>query len=227
MLRPKLVVFDLDDTLILERDYAFSGFEAISHLAAGWYPNSDFGKACKEKWASGHTDKVFNTVFEDSGITPSSDIITAMISSYREHVPTIELLPDAYQCLNRLLSLEISPTLSVISDGPLASQSNKIKALQLPINEELIFLTDAWGREFWKPHPRAFLTAQRFVNAESNSCVYIGDNPKKDFSAPSKLGWNCIRINRPEGIHHNEIADSNEVSATISNLVELFEVFQF
>ena len=32
-------------------------------------------------------------------------------------------------------------------------------------------------------------------------CVYVGDNPEKDFIAPNKLGFKTIQIVRPRGVH--------------------------
>ena len=53
-------------------------------------------------------------------------------------------------------------------------------------------------------------------------CVYISDNPAKDFVAPNMLGWESIWINRKNGEYQGvDIAKSGEPKKTISSLLEL------
>src|SRR3546814_3160678 len=32
--------------------------------------------------------------------------------------------------------------------------------------------------------------------------TYVGDNPAKDFTAPSAMGWRTVQITRPGGVHN-------------------------
>jgi len=101
-------------------------------------------------------------------------------------------------------------------------QNAKIDALGIRSLFDLILLTDAWGREFWKPHPRAFQAAVAHFGLEPGAFVYVSDNPAKDFLAPNALGWHTVRIRRPGGVYAGEVAPpGGEPRHTISTLDEL------
>jgi hypothetical protein len=57
MKRSVCAVFDIDDTLYLERDYVRSGFEAVGRWAVKWIQIEDFGwLACSALcWALNRT----------------------------------------------------------------------------------------------------------------------------------------------------------------------------
>jgi len=118
--------------------------------------------------------------------------------------PNIDLFEDVDRALRHWRS---GHRLALISDGPLAMQQNKVDALGLADRLDLIILTDQWGREFWKPHPRAFETVQKTWGLEGAACLYVGDNVEKDFFAPLRLGWRTARVRRPGGIYEKAVAD--------------------
>jgi len=104
--------------------------------------------------------------------------------------------------------------MALITDGNKHSQWSKINSLGIERIIEKIFVTDDWGREFWKPHHRAFVIAQ---NARfSEECICIGDNPHKDFIAPKELGWQqSIRIKRESSLYE-EVATPDYCREIIS-----------
>jgi putative hydrolase of the HAD superfamily len=119
-----------------------------------------------------------------------------LIEIYRTHQPIISLCSDAIEFLNKYKP----DSLALITDGYSQTQWNKIDALGIKKKIGEIIVTDDWGKEFWKPHHRAF----RFVSRQylNGDCVYIGDNPEKDFIAPKELGWaTSIRIRRSGSLH--------------------------
>jgi putative hydrolase of the HAD superfamily len=190
------VVFDVDDTLYLERDYVFSGFAAVGEWAARWLGLPQFAEKCRAAFTAGTRGNVFNEVLTHFGVYPSPELISALVAIYRDHVPDIRLCPDAALALELL-----SPRwpLAVISDGPAVSQSRKIEVLGLRRFTSVVILTEILGREFCKPNPGAFQQVQRGIRARH--FIYVADNPLKDFIAPRELGWSSIRIRRPDGLH--------------------------
>ena len=88
-----------------------------------------------------------------------------------------------------------------MSDGAYVSQEAKVRALGLKTLISLIVLTDAFGRDAWKPSSRGYLEVFERLGGSHSDYTYIGDNPHKDFIAPNALGWRTIRIRRPEGEH--------------------------
>ncbi len=188
------VVFDVNDTLYLERDYVRSGFCAVGVWASRWLGVKDFGERCLAAFEAGKRGNIFNSVLTGAGVATTPELIPTLVSIYRTHMPDIKLAGDAVEVLDRL-----ARPLAIITDGPAISQSRKIEALGLNRFFSPILLTEIFGREFCKPHHRAFLEVQRIVPA--HRFIYVADNPVKDFIAPRELGWRTIRIRRPHGLH--------------------------
>ena len=189
MKRSLCVVFDIDDTLYLERDYVRSGFETVGHWADKWLHTEGFGRRCWTKFTAGSRRSVFNDVLSETGREPTPELVQALVEIYRTHTPSIALATDASEALPAISNFA---DLAVISDGPVASQSKKAAAP--------ILLTETLGTGFRKPHPGAFEHVKRCRPA--NLHVYVADNPLKDFAAPRQLGWLTIRVRRPGGLHY-------------------------
>ncbi len=190
----RVFVLDIDDTLYLERDYVQSGFAAVGRMVQDRFGFPAFGKHCHMLLKQGVQGSIFNQALSQAGLPCDEEIVKSLVHHYRSHKPAITILPDAQAFLER------QKPIAFISDGPLISQQRKAESLGLQKFSDTLLLTDQWGREFWKPHPRAFETIeQRF--ASYSAFTYIGDNPTKDFTAPKKLGWETIRIRRPGGLH--------------------------
>jgi putative hydrolase of the HAD superfamily len=195
----RVVVFDLDDTLHSERLYAFSGFDAVAEWLKRRYvcPVDPAGRM-RELFDAGCRGHVFDQLLAEWGCDQAQAWIPEMVSRYRTHRPTIYLYTDA-QTVLRLWSGTFQ--LSLISDGAVEMQRKKIEALGLTRCLEPIILTDVWGRDYWKPHERAFREVEVVTSCSAQECVYIGDNKEKDFIAPKALGWRTICVHRPEGIY--------------------------
>ena len=217
------VIFDLDDTLYAEKSYTFSGYRAVAkaHHDILGEPDATFRRMC-ELFDSPDRARVFNVLLKETGQNDSPDAITQMVETFRNHMPTIELYRDAVEVLQ---SLRHDYKLGVISDGFLVAQRNKVAALQIESKVDEVILTDELGREFWKPHPKAFEHIAQKLRVSHESCVYVADNRAKDFVAPNALGWASVYIDRPEGIHRANPAPANGIPAhEITTLTELPKV---
>lgn len=183
------VVLDIDDCLYLERDYVASGFAALGMALK----SEDFARfcwQCFETGVRGNTFELARAQFPQLKLPETSELV----QMYRQHVPTIALCPDA----KRFLDANRRP-LSLITDGPLASQRAKFDALGLARYVEQPIFTAQLGLS--KPHPAPYLAASRQLDIDPDKMVYIADNPLKDFIAPHALGWKTIRIRRNAGLH--------------------------
>ena len=47
----------------------------------------------------------------------------------------------------------------------------------------------------------AFREIEAVTGTGGAHCAYLGDNPRKDFTAPRRLGWRTARVRRAEGEH--------------------------
>jgi putative hydrolase of the HAD superfamily len=192
------VVFDLDDTLYLERSYVQSGFRHVGGVVENRFGLSNFYKTAWKLFVSGARSNIFDQSLTYMGIRPHAQLIAELVRIYRNHQPDISLADDALSCLELLTS---NCKLALITDGPVESQENKIRALGLDRWIPLRIVTGVWSAQYSKPHPRAFMTVQRETNSAPGQCIYVADNPAKDFIAPRELGWETVRIRREEGLH--------------------------
>jgi putative hydrolase of the HAD superfamily len=204
----QVLIFDLDDTLYAEREYVQSGFKAVDHYAADELQISGFGARAVELFESGRRGDIFHAVLNQMGVNEGvADIVARMVVVYRNHIPQIKLFPDAADALPRLATIA---RLGIITDGYLPAQRFKVSALGLGTLCNPIFYTEEFGREYWKPSPRAYLAAEVVCSAEPNQCVYIGDNPRKDFTFPNSRGWRTVRIVRPGTEHAGALAEPHQ-----------------
>jgi len=195
----RMIVFDLDDTLYPERDYVYSGFEAVAQaFDAELRPTFELAARMKQVFESGSRGRVFDTVLADLHRPADPAMIQRMVDVYRNHQPRICLFPDADAALDRLAGCF---KLALLSDGYLTAQQRKIDALGLPQRLDRVVLTDELGRDYWKPDPRAFQRLAGDLELSGPQCAYVADNPSKDFVAPNQLGWRSVMVRRPGGLY--------------------------
>jgi putative hydrolase of the HAD superfamily len=220
----QVVVFDIDDTLYLERDYVRSGFRAVGAWARRSLGVPDLADRAWAAFETGVRATIFDTALAGAGVEPTPELIRRLVSCYRDHQPNIALLGDARACLDQLDRDGGQRAVGVITDGPLASQSAKARSLGLATWSQTVIFTEALGRGFGKPHPRAFRLVEQRLGVSGERCVYIADNPAKDFAGPRRLGWQTIRVRRPRGLHYrvdggddidHEVADMTDLMALI------------
>jgi putative hydrolase of the HAD superfamily len=197
MERTICAVFDIDDTLYLERDYVHSGFEAVGRWAAKWLHIEDFAERCWSSFEAAQRGSIFDDVLRESGKQPTTELVSALVEVYRTHTPSITLAADASEALHAIL---FTASVAIVSDGPAVSQSRKVDALGLGSFAAPIVLTEILGAEFRKPHPRAFEQVEQ--RRPAGVYLYIADNPLKDFAGPKQLGWITVRVRRPSGLHY-------------------------
>lgn len=213
------LILDLDDTLYLERDYVRSGFDAVGRYVAEKHGVGDFGERCWRLFESGVRGSTFDQALNAAGLAHMVPC-AKLVEVYRNHAPAIRMAEDAGQFLREWPA---DRPLGLITDGPIASQSAKIAALDLNDRLSPIVLSDEWGTEFRKPHDRPFETVERALGLAPNQLTYIADNPSKDFIAPRRRGWRTVRIRRRGGEHsgvedwsdwpaHTEIASFAELT---------------
>jgi putative hydrolase of the HAD superfamily len=192
----RVIVFDLDDTLYPERHYVRSGFMAVSLYMNKVWGIPDFFQLTWERYIRGERKKIFDRAIRECGISDSAELIGSLVHIYRSHMPDIILYQDAVWALEKYSEKVL---LALISDGYLEAQRKKAKALGISKYFQVMYFTDEWGKSFWKPNPFVFRKLEKELNVTGNECVYISDNPTKDFIAPNELGWQSIQVVRSDG----------------------------
>jgi len=219
-----LMAFDLDDTLYPERQYISSGFRAVASAHADLFGDPAYAaNRLHVIFDSGNRNRTFNELVVQCDPHDSNETIRAMVTTFREHQPTIQLYKDAEPALDFWCGRTKT---ALISDGYKSAQQKKIAALNLESRFDWIVLTDEWGAEYWKPHPRAFEHAQKQCAAKPEHCAYVSDNPAKDFVAPNHLGWHTVQIIRPRRIYPDATPpDGGTPHHLIHDLGELKDLF--
>lgn len=210
------VIFDLDDTLYLEREFVASGFRAAASWFRCQHGLDGLEEACHALFEAGHRTKVFDDAVLTLLGQATPAIVASLVEVYRSHVPDIKLAPDAV----RYLSCRPNHLHGLLTDGLAATQRAKIKALGVEKFVHCIVCTGEWGRAFWKPHARGFEHME--TQFRSGNLAYVADNPTKDFITPKKRGWLTVQIARPERIHLAKPIDAeHEAHIVIQSFDEL------
>jgi HAD hydrolase, family IA, variant 1 len=197
----KVILFDLDDTLYLERDYVYSGYKVVASFLEKKYNLSLKTTYLKMIALSKESyDNVFNRLFDAYNIKVGNDEIKKIIEIYKNHIPNIDLCEDSRKILENLLKKDIK--LGLITDGDSIQQRNKIKGLDIEKYFEKIIITDelAPNREFWKPNKKAFEIMIDFFKEEPKNILYVGDNLNKDPFGALEAGINFKQILRKGSI---------------------------
>lgn len=218
----KVLVFDLDDTLFSEHDFVRSGFQAVANWLEKKYSITNFFAVAWELFEQGKRGNIFNLALEEMGVKYEPEIIAELLQVYREHFPKIVLHNDAKTAISYFQSKK---NLGIITDGYLRVQQNKVQALGIKTDFDWIIYTDFYGRDCWKPSPIPYLKAMEWSQATGSECVYVGDNPNKDFVTAKQLNWLTIQICREFGEYTNVITSSKyEADLRIESLIDLMEV---
>ncbi|HWJ78053.1 MAG TPA: HAD family hydrolase [Niallia sp.] len=221
----KAVVFDMDDTLYSERDYVRSGMHELEKWVIENYNIFGFYKIAMNFFENGEKKYIFNKTLDLLNIPYNERLIQSMVSIYRSHRPSIQLLNDSKWVLDHL---DKKVKIGLISDGYYDAQINKAHSLGIKEKFHSIILTDQFGRDYWKPSHKPYEQTSLNLQVSHHECVYIGDNVSKDFVTAKKLGWKTIHIERQFGIYAN-ITEKKEFMAhyKINNLKELSGIPEF
>jgi putative hydrolase of the HAD superfamily len=229
---PKLcLVFDLDDTLYAERDFAISAFGAAGRWAEATHGIAGLGADMTALLDAGHLGQIFNLALKSRLPDCTAIDLDALRRVYLTHTPErLPLFDDAQRALDQF-GQHPDVTLGLITDGTAAVQAAKISALGIGDRFGHAILTGALGpgRAFHKPHPLAFEQMQAALAQPGDRLVYIGDNPAKDFQAPNRMGWTTVQVDRPSQsafkIHRGAAAlpdgDAQHVVASLDDLAPL------
>jgi putative hydrolase of the HAD superfamily len=220
----KAIFFDLDETIYPEIDFKKSGFRAV----ASWLQENnilEFDEALSSLLDFlSEKGSLYPYFFQDicRKYRIDRNIVEDMLHVFRNHQPKITPYSDfvdlVVRCQGRFF-------MGVITDGLGYVQRNKVAALGLTqwIPESAIIFTDCLSPSTNKYDLKVFLHASAIAGLDGNQCLYVGDNPGKDFNGPKQLGWHTIRICR--GIYSGHRGVDMKVME-IDGYHELFEYLE-
>lgn len=191
-------VFDVDDTIYLERDYVKSGFHAVGDYIETATGNAYFGEICWSLFESGVRGDVFNRALSELQISSPVASVSKLVDVYRLHNPSISCQQSIIEALRKLGDCY---EISIITGGPEASQRRKVSALGLDTLSNRVVYSGIYGPSLDKPHPWSWKEIENRTGLHGNDLIYVGDNPSKDFDAPLELGWRTLRVRQKNSLH--------------------------
>ena len=197
MMRPDAVLFDLDDTLYVERTFVDGGFQAVARMLAPILGRTT-GDIARHLGALHDRDgrgRLIDTLLEESGWPDDPELVLTAVLAYRTHRPKLVPGDGVVETLDRLRSAGIKTGL--VSDGSSGVQWRKLMALA-PIRRRLdaVVMTDELGPGFAKPAPIAFHVACRMLHASPARSWYVANDPRKDFVGARRAGLATIFAGR-------------------------------
>lgn len=211
-------MFDLDDTLYNEKNFVFGAFGEVADYIGTKYniPKKLLKDEMIELLFDVGRGKIFNLICEKYGF---KEPIEVLVNIYRTAKPNIYLYQDSIEILN---ATKNKYKLGLITDGLSKVQWSKIKLLHLEKLFDQIIVTDDLGKEYRKPSIVPYNTMASKLKLNTNECIYIGDNPNKDFYGARAAGYITVRILRKDGDYCNlRMNNENEADFDIKSLIEL------
>ena len=217
-----VLVFDLDDTLYPERQFALSGFAAAGRWAEAQLGVRGLAADMTRLLEGGHLGELFSIALAGRLPDYTAEHLAGLIAAYRNHDPELSLFEDAAWALAHLAP---QAKLGLITDGHHHVQAKKVTVLGIAAHfREIVYTHALGGRQYAKPHPRSYEMVEAALGTHGDLLVYIGDNPSKDFIVPNQRGWISIMVERPEfrRIHANaEVAPGGAPQHTLASLRQL------
>ncbi len=187
-MKHKAVIFDMDDTLFLEKDYVLSGFNKISIFLEDEYNinSKDSYLFLENRFFTCGREYIFDHLLvkyteELKGVS-TSNLINEMVEVYRNHIPNILLDHTTTYILNKLKERKIKT--AIVTDGLPSMQKSKVYALGLnKIIDEIVY---CWENNAAKPSTKCFKTAAKKMKVDIKDCLIVGEHPQKDI-APARI----------------------------------------
>ena len=214
------ILFDLDDTLIAEMEWARGGWAVVArHLARAVGREQTELERLMAGYFAADRRHVFDQLAAELGLgTPD---VNSCIELYRTEPRALTVLPDAAAALE----LAAARRSGIVTDGPLRTQQTKVRCAGLADAVESIVYTDELGPGAAKPSPAGFAEALLRLGAAAEGAVYVADNAAKDFVGPRALGMRCIQIRRGDGVYDDAVAPpGGEPDTVIETLADLAHV---
>lgn len=213
------VIFDLDDTLYNEREFVLGAFKEVAIYLSISYgiDYRDIIDYMEYILINQGRERIFNKVCEQYSM---HEDIQKLVEIYRNAKPKLKLYEDA-KLIIEWLNIKKYNT-GIITDGISRVQWNKIRSLKIDKLMGKIVVSDDLGEDSWKPSTKPYEQILNYFRCKGNECIYIGDNPLKDFIGAKKMGFKTVRIRRKIGDNMKLIVDNDvEADYSINKLLDL------
>ncbi|MFF1878135.1 HAD family hydrolase [Leifsonia sp. NPDC058230] len=238
MSAPRVVLFDLDDTLFAHRAAVARGIEA--HVAALGEPYGSLPTASSVAFWNDLEERHYHSYlagrldFEGQrqarardfaarhGVSLDDEAASAWFAAYFErYVESWDLHPDALPCLDALTVGIPGVRFGLITNGDLAFQTRKITTVGLDARVEHVIASGELG--IVKPDPAIFRHACEVFGVAPAEAAYIGDRLRTDAIGAATAGLTGVWLNRTGAVPSaDDAADARSAGVLeITTLAEL------
>ena len=189
------VLFDLDDTLFLQRTWLEGTWAAVAGRDRGpWGRSSDCHRIAAVRGIAGQRRRT------DHRSGPGADRLwrsagPPLVAVFRSHAPAVlPLVPGAAAALRRMSATR---PIALVTDGDPEIQRAKLRALGIDDMFSAIIFSDEFGRERRKPDSAPFAAALEALGVMPRFAVYVGDHPTRTSVEPRERACaasGCTRV---------------------------------
>jgi FMN phosphatase YigB (HAD superfamily) len=187
---PKLILFDLDDTLC---DHAHSLTIRLRHAFEPLFVDSALREQVVRRSSelAWEGTQHFGDLFAEFGLNDGSAALLATKRYISDRYRGLELFDDALPVVSCVRQVA---TVGIITNGPTDIQQPKIDLLQIEHHVSFVLISERVG--FWKPDVRIFKMALELGGAQPDEAMYIGDSPVADVPGAHNAGMHAVWMNR-------------------------------
>jgi len=201
-LPPRLILFDLDDTLC---DYAAARDERLRcafslDLESSLERPTPLRRRDLERMIADslalhpHGADHFPEVFRRHGIA-EPDVAEAAMAWYRTNrFHGLGLFADAMATLEAVRRVRPAPRLGLVTNGPADVQRPKVELLGVAPLVDFVLVSGEFGA--WKPDPAIFAEALRLGSAAAAETIFVGDSAEHDIAGARATGIRAVWVNR-------------------------------
>jgi len=214
---PRAILFDLDETLYLERRFALSGFAAVARAIAAeaGLPAEAIFRRLSAAMRRGERAVAFQQLC--AALRWPESRVETLVEIYRSHAPNLRLPRRTRETLE---ALRAEWRLGIVTNGPVGIQAAKVDTLGVEPLVDAVVYASICGLGGGKPSPEPFVAAARKLGVILSRCVFVGDDPRRDIGGARRVGMKTIRIRR--GVHGRAwLADYEEADAVTTSLLDV------
>ena len=219
----KVVIFDLDNTLIDFMTMKKISCDAAITAMIGAGLNVDKSKAMKELFSLydkyGLEEKmIFQKFLKKMTKKIDYEVLASGIVAYRRvRTGFLEPYPHVAETLFELKQREIK--LAIVSDAPRLKAW--IRLVSMKINHLFDVVVTFEDTKELKPSTKPFRIAFKKLRVKPQECLMVGDRPERDIKGAKKLGMvTCFAK------YGNPKAKASEADYEINDIKELIEIIE-
>jgi putative hydrolase of the HAD superfamily len=218
--RPRAIVFDLDDTLYRERRFAISGYAAVARHVERTFavPACEVFRVLVQALRRERRATAFQAACARFRLDAASS--ATWLDVYRSHPPRLRLPRSSRDLLARLRG---GWRLGVLTNGLPRVQRAKVEALGLERLVDAVVYAEEHGARTGKPDPAAFLEVASRLGVTPACSVLVGDDPVRDVAGARATGMRAVwlrsgRAGTPDGGADAVIGRLAELPAALARL---------